>query len=65
MGGQQPGQQSQAQGDPNLPPRERYASQLTQMRDMGFTNEELNLQVLQQANGNVELAIERMLGMLG
>lgn len=35
------------------PPRERFASELNQLKEMGFTNEETNLQVLQQCNGNV------------
>jgi ubiquilin len=52
-------------GDPNLPPAERYASQLQQMSDMGFTNQELNIQMLDASGGNVQIAIERLLGMLG
>ena len=49
----------------NRPPAERYATQLQQMADMGFTNQELNIQMLQQTGGNVQLAIERLLNMLG
>jgi len=49
----------------NSNPREAFASQLQQMRDMGFTNDEANLQALQATGGNVEAAIERMLNMLG
>jgi hypothetical protein len=30
---------------------------------MGFTNESVNIEVLKQTNGNVEWAIERLLGM--
>ena len=52
-------------GDLNLPPAERYASQLQQMSDMGFTNQDLNIQMLEQCGGNVQIAIERLLGMMG
>lgn len=49
----------------NLPPEERYKDQLQQMRDMGFVNTELNIQVLDQTGGNVQIAIERMLNLMG
>lgn len=65
LGGLNPQQQAGAGGDPNQPPEERFATQLAQMRDMGFTNQDLNIQILQQTGGNVEVAIERLLGMLG
>jgi len=35
------------------------------MKDMGFTDENTNLDILKQTNGNVNIAIERLLGMLG
>jgi hypothetical protein len=35
------------------------------MKDMGFIDETTNLDVLKQCNGNVNIAIERMLNMLG
>ncbi|KAI1711983.1 UBA/TS-N domain-containing protein [Ditylenchus destructor] len=38
--------------------REAYASQLTQMRDFGFTDDEENLRALQACEGNVEAALE-------
>eukprot|EP00755_Sulcionema_specki_P007974 Sspe_Gene.39659::Locus_19121_Transcript_1_1_Confidence_1.000_Length_1308::g.39659::m.39659/K04523/UBQLN, DSK2; ubiquilin len=41
--------------------RERYATQLQQLKDMGFPNEEANLAALQAAQGNVEFALERLL----
>ena len=50
--------------NPNLPPQERYKDQLQQMADMGFTNVDLNIQMLDATQGNVQLAIERMLNML-
>jgi ubiquilin len=38
-----------------------YASQLAQMKDMGFFDEAQNIRVLQQCMGNVSAAIERLL----
>lgn len=32
---------------------------------MGFTNKDLNIQMLDQTGGNVQLAIERLLNFLG
>jgi len=32
---------------------------------MGFTNKEANLQALSTCNGNVNLAVERLLNMMG
>ncbi|CUG91190.1 ubiquitin-like protein, putative [Bodo saltans] len=43
-------------------PREVYASQLDQLRAMGFPNEQANIAALQQSQGNIEFAIERLLG---
>ncbi|ORC93155.1 ubiquitin-like protein [Trypanosoma theileri] len=45
------------QGDPRV----IYQSQLQQLREMGFPNEEANLAALQQAQGNLDFAIERLL----
>jgi ubiquilin len=42
------------------PPREKYASELTQIKEMGFADEELILQELVSSNGNVSLALERL-----
>ena len=47
---------------PNVPPEEFYARQLEQMRDMGFFNQEENIAALRAAGGNVNAAIERLLG---
>jgi ubiquilin len=55
----------QQQTNPNLAPEERYREQLQQMSDMGFTNKDLNIQMLDATGGNVQLAIERLLSMLG
>jgi ubiquilin len=46
---------------PATPPEEMYASQLAQMKDMGFFDEAQNIRVLQQCMGNVSAAIERLL----
>lgn len=43
-------------------PREIYREQLQQLREMGFPNEDANLAALQQAQGNVQFALERLLG---
>lgn len=42
------------------PPREKYADQLQQIKDMGFNDEETILAMLEQANGNVNLVLERL-----
>jgi ubiquilin len=42
-------------------PEQRFAVQLQQLNEMGFTNRQLNIQCLTVSNGNVDLAIERML----
>ena len=46
-------------------PSERYANELNQLKEMGFTDEQQNLTVLQQCNGNVNLAIERLFASMG
>lgn len=43
------------------PPAERFASQLTQMREMGFTDDEQNIRALSASGGNVQFAVERIL----
>ena len=47
------------------PPRERFATQLQQVKEMGFTDEETILQILTQTNGNVNLAMEILFSSLG
>lgn len=42
------------------PPREKYAAELAQIKEMGFTDEETILSVLKDSNGNVNLALERL-----
>ncbi|RNF11833.1 ubiquitin-like protein [Trypanosoma rangeli] len=43
--------------------RDLYQTQLQQLRDMGFPNEQANLAALEQAHGNIDFAIERLLNM--
>ena len=45
------------------PPAERFATELTQLKEMGFVDEATNISVLQQCNGNVNMAIERLFSM--
>lgn len=45
----------------NVNLEELYASQLTQLNDMGFSNREQNLRALQATQGNVHAAVERLL----
>ena len=47
------------------PPREKYASELAQIKEMGFTDEETILGMLAQCQGNVNLVIERLFAGLG
>ena len=49
----------------NRTPREKYATQLQQIKEMGFNDEEVILQILQQTNGNVNLALENLFSSLG
>ena len=45
----------------NLPPQERFASQLQQLQDMGFFDQASNIQALTVTNGNVNAAVEYLL----
>ena len=40
----------------------RYATQLTQLQNMGFSDEAANLEALAQSGGNLNAAVERLLG---
>jgi ubiquilin len=40
-----------------------YKDQLNQMKEMGFINDDANLESLKKANGNVNAAVENMLAM--
>ena len=43
-------------------PEETYAAQLSQMNDMGFTDTAACVRALVSSQGNVNMAVERMLG---
>jgi len=43
------------------PPETRFAVQLQQLHDMGFTNKQVNIQALTATGGNVEAAVERLI----
>lgn len=45
-----------------VPPAQRYAAELTQLQNMGFVDDERSLRVLASCNGNVNVAVERLLG---
>ena len=47
------------------PAAERYATELVQLKEMGFTDEATNLQILGQCSGNVNMAIERLFAFTG
>ncbi|EGD72894.1 hypothetical protein PTSG_04623 [Salpingoeca rosetta] len=49
-------------GAPGQAPSSRYSSELQQLQDMGFTDEAANIAALQATNGNVHLAVQRLLG---
>jgi ubiquilin len=55
------GASAPAQPADTRPPEERFASQLTQMQDMGFTDQPQNIRALQATAGNVQFAVERIL----
>ena len=46
-------------------PEETQRSQLEQLEQMGFVNKETNIQVLNQTQGNVNAAVERLINMMG
>lgn len=49
--------------NPNVPPEERYRSQLEQLSSMGFVNREANLQALIASFGDINGAVERLLAL--
>jgi hypothetical protein len=48
----------------NVDPKVAYQEQNKVLKDMGFTNDDLNFEVLKQTGGNVDAAVERLLNML-
>jgi ubiquilin len=54
-----------APGAPRAPaadPRETFRAELEQMRNMGFVDEDACIRALQATSGNVQFAINRLLG---
>lgn len=45
-----------------VPPEELYATQLSQLQEMGFFDTRENIQALMATAGNVHAAVERLLG---
>ncbi len=45
--------------------KDLYKDQLLKLKDMGFTNEEVNIDVLKKSGGNIDIAVEKLLNMLG
>jgi len=50
------------QGNPDQAPEERFASQLEQLASMGFVDRQANVQALIATMGDVNAAVERLLG---
>ncbi|MCL7044986.1 hypothetical protein MKW94_002354 [Papaver nudicaule] len=49
----------------NVPPEQLYATQLSQLQEMGFFDTQENIRALSATGGNVHAAVERLLGNLG
>ncbi|XP_039055051.1 ubiquitin domain-containing protein DSK2b-like [Hibiscus syriacus] len=47
---------------PDVPPEELYATQLSQLQEMGFYDTQENIRALRATSGNVHAAVERLLG---
>ncbi|XP_041014445.1 ubiquitin domain-containing protein DSK2b-like [Juglans microcarpa x Juglans regia] len=48
--------------NPDVPPEELYATQLSQLQEMGFFDTQENIRALRATAGNVHAAVERLLG---
>eukprot|EP00013_Stygamoeba_regulata_P008250 CAMPEP_0177687968 /NCGR_PEP_ID=MMETSP0447-20121125/34413_1 /TAXON_ID=0 /ORGANISM="Stygamoeba regulata, Strain BSH-02190019" /LENGTH=476 /DNA_ID=CAMNT_0019198249 /DNA_START=269 /DNA_END=1697 /DNA_ORIENTATION=- len=57
-----PGMSTPAAAASSEPPEVRFRDQLRQLQEMGFTDTQRNVQMLIATNGNVQLAVERLLG---
>lgn len=55
------GGQATTPAQPQAPPEERFREQLQQLQEMGFTDQQANIQALLATNGFVQGAIERLL----
>ncbi|KAK9052087.1 hypothetical protein SSX86_028715 [Deinandra increscens subsp. villosa] len=50
---------------PDVPPEQLYATQLSQLQEMGFFDTQENIRALRATAGNVHAAVERLLGNFG
>jgi hypothetical protein len=57
-------QQQQQQQDQNVDYKVLYKEQLEKLKEMGFVNEDVNINILKQCQGNVDFAVEKLLSML-
>jgi ubiquilin len=48
----------------NIDPKEKYKEQNQKLKEMGFINDDLNIEVLTKTGGNIDAAVERLLNML-
>ena len=48
-------------GGINMDYKDEYKKELSQLKNMGFTNEEANIKALKQANGNIDNALDKLL----
>ncbi|GAV60128.1 ubiquitin domain-containing protein/UBA domain-containing protein [Cephalotus follicularis] len=62
FGGLGTGSLSATPNQPNVPPEELYATQLSQLQEMGFFDTQENIRALRATAGNVNAAVERLLG---
>ena len=44
--------------------KDLYKNQLAQLKDMGFINEDANIEALKKCDGNVQFAVERLISLL-
>ena len=63
-GGMPQQQQQQQQQDQNVDYKVLYKEQLEKLKEMGFVNEDVNINILKQCQGNVDFAVEKLLSML-
>lgn len=48
----------------NVDPKEKYKDQNQKLKDMGFINDDVNIEALKKTGGNVDAAVERLLNLL-
>ena len=45
--------------------KEKFKNELNQLKDMGYFDEEMNIQVLKECDGNIQYAIEKLVTLVG